>query len=138
MIFFLINYVNLKKINLEIFGGHLAIFFCEDNLEIFLKIFVSRDLRFVIHCSKSRDFLSLKISRFSLNVLCGPRLFIIILIMNHNDEDNNNKNKWRRLFVAAVAASFFSSNNKAKKFTSGSIRLRDNISRNVNLEILSS
>jgi len=40
-IFFLINYVNLKKINLEIFGGHLAKFFCEVNLERFLEIFIS-------------------------------------------------------------------------------------------------
>jgi hypothetical protein len=72
-------------------------------------------------------------------LVAGPRLFIIILIMNHDDEDDDNTNKRRRLLVAAVAASFFSSNNKAnKKFTSGSIRLRDKISRNVNLEILSS
>jgi hypothetical protein len=27
---------NLEKKNLEIFGGHLAIFFCEVNLEIFV------------------------------------------------------------------------------------------------------
>jgi len=56
--FFLINYLNLEKINLEIFGGHLAIFFCEVNLEIFLEIFVSRDLLFNIYCNNSRDFLS--------------------------------------------------------------------------------
>ncbi len=52
--FFLINYVNLEKKNYEIFGGHLAIFFCEVNLEIFLEIFVSRDF--------SRDF---RFSRFT-------------------------------------------------------------------------
>jgi len=44
---------NLEKKNLEIFGGHLAKFFCEVNLEIF----ISQYLRFVIHSSKSRDFL---------------------------------------------------------------------------------
>jgi hypothetical protein len=40
--------------NLKIFGGHLTKNFCEVNL----KIFVSRYLLFVIHCSKSQDFLS--------------------------------------------------------------------------------
>jgi hypothetical protein len=45
---------NLEKKNLEIFGGHLIKFFCEVNLEIFLEIFVSQDLRFVIHSSKVR------------------------------------------------------------------------------------
>jgi hypothetical protein len=39
-VFLLIYLINLEKKNLEIFGGHLANFFCEVNLEIFLKIFL--------------------------------------------------------------------------------------------------
>ena len=40
--------LEIREKNLEIFGGHLANFFCEVNLEIFLEIFVSRDLLFFL------------------------------------------------------------------------------------------
>jgi hypothetical protein len=43
----------IEKKNLEIFGGHLANFFCEVNLEIFLEIFVSQDLIFILRFLKS-------------------------------------------------------------------------------------
>ncbi len=62
-------------INLEIFGGHLAKVFCEVNLEIF----VSQDLIFIIRFRKSQDFLSLKITRFSLfSYLGSARVSYII------------------------------------------------------------
>jgi hypothetical protein len=65
--FFLINYINLKKKisrkkNLEIFGGHLANFFCEVNLEIFLEIFILSYTAVNLEnysIKKSQDFLSL-------------------------------------------------------------------------------
>jgi len=92
-----------REKNLEIFGGHLAKIFCEGKLEIFLKIFVSQDLIFIIRFRKSRDFLSF--------FFCGPRFlcfyhytitvkYIMIRLFN----DNAHK---KHCLLAAVAATYY-------------------------------
>ena len=92
---------NLEKKNLKIFGGHLAKFFCEVNLEIFLEIYV------LSYTAVNLEIFSIKKSRDILSLFLWSLFLIIFGIMNH-DVDDDNKNKRHRLLLAAVAASFFS------------------------------
>ena len=69
--------------NLKIFGGHLAKKFSEVYLKIFLEMFVTQDLIFIISFCKSRDFLSY--------LFCGPRFsffyhYKITLMIYHDLE----------------------------------------------------